>query len=322
MEHIIIGAGNLGLDLQVEIMRQLPNDRVNVLSKSTGFDVTDEEAMMLYLKDLKADYLWYCVGAGSVEEAHRNPEMCKKIYIDAPRKILQFAPRNTRVLFFSSDYCADQNQPLNPRAQLGQDEKHSLYVNMKCFLEGMCRSFDRPLTAVVRVGSLYGTAKPKNTFPGKILNAFASQKGLRVRLPQNLVTPTPTLWAASQLVSHADKLFSEEGSTIHHLAPDGNVSVFDWGVFILTGIREASAFVREEFYDDNRPRYSALGSTFIPHNWHWHDLYKTYFHPDLYVDQTPLNESKPSEEASVPVVEKAALPVRKSPSKPRAKRSS
>lgn len=322
MEHIIIGAGNLGLDLQVEIMRQLPDARVNVLSHSSGFDVTDEDAFLLYLKDCKADYIWYCVGAGSVEDADKHPDNSKKVYINAPRNLLKYASRKTHLIFFSTDYAANEEFPDDPRLQAMQVPGLSMYAHMKIFMESSIQAFDRPRTTVVRVGSLYGTHKPKATFPGKILNAFAAQKGLRVRLPQNLVTPTPTLWAASQLVANMDLMFNDEGSTRHHLAPRGNVSVFDWGVFVLTGIRESSAFVREQFYDEKRPRFSGLGSDFLPTNWHWHELYKTYFQASAYVEGELPTAVKPSSEKARPAAEQPVRTSSKSPSKQPAKRSS
>lgn len=298
-KHLIMGGGNLGIDLKNEILRQSGDRRsVDFLTRVDGFDVRDLSAVRAAAK--KEDYavIWYCVGQGSVPQARDNPEEAKIIYGAAPKAILTSARPETKVVLFSTDYVADEEDPSNPHGicQSFQTE----YASIRGQAERLFLGLNRPNTTVIRVGSLYGTHKPENTFPGRILGNFAKESDIRIRLPRNLVTPTPTLWLAAVLVeaylAEANRLFNEQETTIHHCAPNGNVSVWDWGTFVLAGIRETSAFATDKFFDEERPKISALSSDFLPSNWHWNELWKTYFKPEWFMP----TESKPGNERPSP----------------------
>lgn len=306
MRHLVIGAGNLGYDLKNEIVRQSSDRRsVELATLSNGFDVRDREQVRAKVAQ-DFDVIWYAVGQGSVQQAKDDPDEARLIYHHVPKSILLFASSRTRLVFFSTDYVADENDPSNPAAITSVYS--SLYSEIRAESEAMIMRINRPLTTIVRVGSLYGTHKPETTFPGRILKNFGANSELRVRLPRNLVTPTPTLWLASLLVENEKNLFSDSGTTRHHGAPLGNVSVWDWGVFVLEGIREASAFSRDEFYDEERPKISNLKSSFLGENWHWHDLWKTYFKPEYFTLPTAPQREADGEAAPNPPEASASSP--------------
>lgn len=312
MKHLIIGAGNLGIDLKNEIIRQKGDRRsVDLVSLSTGFDVRDLNSLSFKIQEQDFDYIWYTVGQGSVLQAKENIEDAKTIYGRACRQILLTAPASSKLIFFSTDYVADEDEPGNPKKITESYLSDYAYVRAKS--EEVMLSIDRVNSTIIRLGSLFGTHKPLNTFPGRLLKNFGTDVDVRVRLPQNLVTPTPTLWLASVLVTHIDLAFSPTGMTRHHCAPIGNVSCLDWGKFVLAGIREPSAFSSDIFYDEERPKISSLGASFLPENWHWNELWKTYFKADWFelpegqepegpieADPTPIDEAPASEPIGEP----------------------
>lgn len=300
MKHLIFGAGNLGIDLKNEIIRQGGDRRaVTTVSLADGLDVRDRDEVLRALSKDEFDVIWYCVGQGSVNQAKENRNDAALIYGAAPRLIVERAPRNAKVILFSTDYVADEEHPDNPNETT--QNPLSLYASIRRDAETFILRSNRPNTAVVRVGSLYGTHKPDKTFPGRILASFGKDSETRIRLPQNLVTPSPTLWLASILVTNLDKLFDSENATKHHAAPLGNVSVWDWGTFVLKGIREPSAFSRDEFFDEERPKISALGCSFLEQNWHWSELWKTYFKPEWFTP--PEGELSPAPDTETSPVE-------------------
>jgi len=292
MKHLILGAGNLGIDIKNEVIRQSGERRnVDLVSLSEGLDVRDLNALRATLARDDYDVIWYCVGQGSVQQAKDDPESARLIYGNAPKLVAASARVDAKVIIFSTDYVADENDPGNPNAVT--QEFLSEYASIRAKAEQYILHANRPNTAIVRVGSLYGTHKPDKTFPGRILASFGQESDTRIRLPRNLVTPTPTLWLASVLVSNLERMFNAEETVIHHCSPLGNVSVWDWATFVLKGIREPSAFSHDEFFDEERPKISALGSTFLETNWNWFELWQTYFKPEWFT----LPDPQPSDEA-------------------------
>lgn len=279
MRHAIFGGGNLGMDLRSEIARQTGTTPA-MFSRFNGFDINDHKALMEVIERGHFSHIWYCVGAGSVDDAKRRPVETREIHVNSPAFLLGFAPSETRLTFFSSDYAADEDHPSDPMRRASSPR--STYAAMKLELERLVMESERPFTSVVRVGSLYGTAKPEQTFPGKIIERFGFSDA-KVRLPQNLVTPTSTLWLAATLVQHLDALHLPAGPTLHHCAPRGNVSVMDWGIIVLNGLRDKFAFdrfhQRSIFFDPERPAMSGLGCSLmrasrVPH---WFDVWRTYY---------------------------------------------
>ncbi len=185
-----------------------------------------------------------------------------------PVSIALLLPKDIRLVVFSSDYAADEGDPsatakVNPRPR-------SLYACTKIWMEQALTTLKRPNTCVVRVGTLYGEHFQDRCFPGK-LKANYPQPG-EVLLPQNLVTPTPTRWAAKMMVDNMAKLFSEQGTLVHHLAPIGNVPVGMWGRKILG----PGYNILSKGFDSNRPHFSNLGCSIAKPNATWEQLWEQY----------------------------------------------
>lgn len=287
--HAILGAGNLGQDLARELTRR-GHATAAVFSRCTGFDATSRNDLEVVLGG-RYDVIWLCIGYGSVAEAKETPEVADYFHRQLPLLLATRKHARTRLVVFSSDYAAserwpDQRQP-NPSPR-------STYAGLKVAMEAQIAALDAPRVSVIRVGSLFGEHKPQATLPGKILRNFGMANGPVVRLPSNLITPTPTLWLAGVLAQHPARIFDDAGSRLHHCAPAGNVSVADFGTFVLDGLRHSSSFDRSLWYDDERPHLSALGCSFLEHNWHWHEVWSVYWKRETFMPRAP---SRPTPEA-------------------------
>lgn len=297
MRHAVIGAGNLGLDIFNELNYR--GEQAAIFSAGNGFDVTDLDTVTKLLRRRAPfDVVWYCVGGASVKRSEAEPELSQLLHVGVPGWIMQQAPAQTRLVFFSSDAVADEDQPSNPYAF--SVLPRSAFAVFKLALERLVlEDFRRPRTAVVRVGSLFGNYKATECFPGKMIARFGFDHLTTMRIPSNLVTPTPTLWAASLLVDEARRgaLFHDGRPLAHHCAPDGNLSLWDWATFILDGLRDSRDFCRDVYYDQKRPLISALGCSFIAKNWHWYDVWETYFRQRWFTPRERLRDlphEKPS----------------------------
>lgn len=279
MRHAIFGAGNLGLDLQHELRRQHRVD-ASIFSMLNGFDVRDLAAVTRVLERGRFDVVWWCVGAG-VQDHHRwarlEEEESRLTLATIPACVAEVAPPETALVFFSSADAADESFPTayhkvnqTPRSELAQ-----IRVDFERWMFRAARA----RTAIVRLGDLYGLHKPDLTFPGAVLRAygFGPRSGGTIKLPQNLTTPTPSLWAAERLVRYLGRLLDDHGPRTHHLAPRGAVSYLDWAKFVLAGLRGDDGFSRAEFYDDERPTHAMLDCSFTTENWGWHEVWRTYF---------------------------------------------
>ncbi|NBW99586.1 hypothetical protein EBR03_08450, partial [bacterium] len=263
MKHVILGAGNLGKDLEHELSAN--GNGAILLSRSEGLNFKDLITFDA-VKDLNPDVVWVAVGGGSVDESRIDSETyenAKYLNQTLPITLNYDLPSTTRIIFFSTDYCADETSPSNPESYTSNPR--SEYAKQKLEMENKILGTNIPNRAIIRVGSLYGFHKPWKTFPGKVL----ANKKRPISLPQNLVTPTPTRWLAFTLANSLDVLFSEEGTRIHHCAPEGNVSVANLGRHIL-GQNEVT--LREEKFDKERPEVSQLGCSFVEVD-HWYVLY-------------------------------------------------
>ena len=264
--HVIIGKGNLGLDLQ-DVLDTRKNT-VHLWTRSEGFKWPEDVDK---LRALKPDCVWITAGGGSVEHANTYAGLREIIdtHVYLPMSISQGIEDSTRLVVFSSDYVVDEGCTQNPARQVRKPR--SRYAYSKAWMEQGLTGFKRPWTSIVRVGSLYGMHYPERCLPGKII--MRNPTPTTLSLPCNFITPTPTDWIANKLVQHYDSgLFSKDGVLVHHCAPLGQVSVQGFGQRILG---QGNGYnVESKGWDDARPHYSNMGCSLgKPGSW-WHDLWE------------------------------------------------
>jgi dTDP-4-dehydrorhamnose reductase len=248
--HLILGKGNLGLDLQ-EVLTER-GQQVELISRSTGVVLTGASADLSPVFRSKADIVWCCVGGYSVAETEAQYMEAVQVLQSLPMNLIMNAPRDKHIILFSSDYAADESNPMDPTRWAIPPK--SLYAALQQTKEYLACYVARSTSKVVRVGSLYGHHKFDRTLPGKLYTHNPSPR--EVRLPSNLITPTWTRWLAEHMMDNLHVLL-EPGFGIYHAAPTGCISVADFGQVVLGSQYK----ILHQPVDPKRPAFSCLGST-------------------------------------------------------------
>ena len=266
-KHAIIGAGNLGLDLFAVL--KSAGFEVQMFTASRGFRYPTS---LQKLVDYFPDVVWDAVGAGSVKEAKENYSRFIDLHVRLPIELVQELPDRCRLITFSTDYVAREEYPGDPKQSVVIPR--SLYAQSKLFMEQSLLALSRPKTHIFRIGSLYGSRKPRKCFPHKIKEAYPEP--CQVVLPANVVAPTPTAWVAKSLVG---RLYSanlpadaDRFGPIHHIGPANGCTIAEWASLILG----AGYDVKAEGFDDSRPHYSGLGCDFMLEPPTWSELWDEY----------------------------------------------
>lgn len=274
MNHIIVGKGNVGVELFQAIKKA--GESARILTRSEGFEFPTD---LPHMHQLNPDYIWITAGAGSVESAKLNFKEHLRTHVMLPKIIMEEFKPEVKVCIFSSDYAADEEQPSNP--ELFNTKPRSLYALGKTTMEQMVKLSGRPNTSVVRIGSVYGAQFYDKTLPGKLHKRFPTP--CQLDLPMNRVTPTPASWIAEMLMKHKEKLFTDK-PTLHHLAPSGSVSMYNWGQKILGEDYK----VHSKGFDNERPLCSNLMCTLEQNVPDWSELWQGRWW-EVPKDESPLD---------------------------------
>lgn len=278
MKHVVIGRGNLGLDL-IQALSEAGHD-ARLFTASGGWDWRKDKEQLL-----DADFVWVAAGFGSVEHANRDPLGAFDTHVVMPIEIAKILKPETRLICFSSDYAADETAPWSP----GSTNKNprSVYAVTKISMELALKSIHRKHTFAVRIGSLYGEHFIAKTFPGRLLERYPNP--CHITLPMNRTTPTATKWIADVMTRHLGNLSGD--FRVFHCAPVGMTPVWQWGKIILgEGYK-----VDSHGFDQNRPLCSNLQCSFeaAPD---WLELWRLHWFQQKYhaprTSQPPLEEAK------------------------------
>lgn len=268
--HIIIGKGNLGVDLKIALMAA--GQKSVIYTKSSGFTWRNCREEILRFEPT---HIWITAGFGSVEACEKDLVGAVETHVNLPLEIARDAPETVRVGIFSTDYAASESHPGNPNHRV--QRPRSFYALTKMWMEDATALLSRGNMSVFRVCSLYGEFYPEKTFPGKIAIYRPDA------LPTNIVVPTPTWWIAQTLVHYLDghnTLFSPTAKYIHHVAPQGpGIRISDWGRLVLG----RAGIVRDLPADKKRPLSSNLGCSLPGQAPTWQELWNQHLLrcPDL-----------------------------------------
>lgn len=258
--HVIIGKGNLGIDLKLALTKA--GHRAVIFTKSSGFEWPESEPA---IRELKPSHIWITAGFGSVGECSADFAGALATHVALPMDIARVFTCPVGV--FSTDYVADPEYLDQPGCYI--EKPRSFYAHSKLMMERGLERMDRPYITVFRVGSLYGSYFPQKTFPGrlKINHPLPTQ----LNLPDNIVVPTPTSWVAERIVSNLHSIFIPEFK-VHHVAPKGGCSTRDWGKLILGPDYQ----VYSSGLDPLRPARSSLGCTIDKTYADWKTLWEQH----------------------------------------------
>lgn len=271
--NLVIGAGNLGTAITkilLKLNRNCTSDKPNLSRGSNE---------VFWANVRRSDVIWVCIG-GRHQEAQKNPAAAMLLAKDFPEMLLDRARDGTQICFFSTADLADPEFPGDPnRRQLGLPRTR--FAEAKTHLEELVTSSGRAGTSIVRLSTIYGTTRPLDTLPGRLLNM--PWPDLPVSLPWNEVTPTPADWAASMLIRGADNsgLFLNRPA-VHHVAPIGSISAHQWAHLIMGETRSHKAWAEKIVWDTKRPRVQMLGCNLAIPNDSWVDLWVQHFKREDY----------------------------------------
>lgn len=224
-KHLILGAGNLGLDLKLQAEKR--GDLALVASRSSGWDYTKQGLDPIRIQLAWATDIWCTIGAGSIEGAERDFRDYADLHIKLPMELVQNAPHEVRIHLFTTNYIR------------ASETKRTLYARSKKYMEKLVLSTNRPNVSIYEVQSLYGTHKPWSCFPGKVIKSYLDKKE-PISVPSNECVPTPTDWLAESI------LMLDPIGFVPRCWPDGYVSQLVWASTLVPTNKEL-------FIDYRRP---------------------------------------------------------------------
>lgn len=250
-KHLVLGTGNLGLDLAYALRTSAMKPVVLGRSNSSlhayfDFNGVDGETAardgklgltIRDLQDLKPDVIWCTIGAGGPGSQTLTKQL--HAHLTLPALLAGWAPK---LVLFSTAYL---NNDIGGWYSDYALTKHMMELTMQ----------KRENVRCFRVGSLYGNHYPLKCLPGKILSA--SREGRLNRAAFNKITPTPTQWLAESLVQ--GKVWERFREVPPHFnwAPSGSCSVKTWMEMILWDLEGKQMPEVTSAYDSNYPEDSA-----------------------------------------------------------------
>jgi len=233
MKHVVLGNGNLAQSLIQELRNRGENytkfSRSDILEyrgykHKFNYPHDTPSAKLFGIKDPNNCIVWNAIGAGSIPEADENFQPSMIAHLGLAADLDQTLPKGTTIINFSTDYAAEPSL--------------SRYAFSKTIMEHYINNFAGPKVFCIRVANLYGTHRPENTLPYKLLKNSDKIKSL----PGNLITPTPTEWLAKKLLTidwekHEEMCINLPTmygvNRTYPLGPKKSMSVKDFGEMVL-----------------------------------------------------------------------------------------
>ncbi len=184
-------------------------------------DITDKEAVLQKIGEVKPDAIIHCAAWTNVDGAEDHPEDCRRINVDGTRNVAEAAKcADAKLIYISTDYVFDGSgtQPWKP-----EDDPHPLNVYGQSKLDGENAARDATdKHFIVRTSWLYGS-HGKN-FVKTMLRIGRERDIVRV-VNDQIGTPTYSSDLARLLLDMAE---SECYGTYHAVNTGGYISWYDF----------------------------------------------------------------------------------------------
>jgi dTDP-4-dehydrorhamnose reductase len=229
-------------------------------------DITDENAVKLYLEENKPDFVVNCAAYTAVDKAESDIETAKRVNELAPKLLSKYAKvAGAKFIHISTDYVFDgeaykpysENDAVNPKSVYGETK---LKGEQNCFDEN-------PQSLVIRTSWLYSTFG--NNFVKTMLRLGRERDQLKVVFDQ-AGTPTYAGDLAKVILSiieRTEKKVENFVPDIYHYSNEGVASWYDFAksIFEISGIKcEVTPVLSVEFPTPaKRPNFSVLDKTKI-----------------------------------------------------------
>ncbi len=273
MKIILLGATGL---IGSALLKELRRGGHEILSPTHAeCDVTKPNALGVFLRDFKPDFVVNATGYTAVDKAQTEPgetEKCFLLNATAPGLLAQTAhEHNVPLLQFSTDYVFDGSAK-TPYIETAVPNPLSNYGKSKLEGEGVVLQ-KSPRNVVVRTAWPFG-AQGKN-FVDTILAKASRGEPLSVVTDQ---IGSPTF--VPDLCSSVTKLLESQAAGVYHVVNSGQASWFELAVevFELLGIPQKIARTTTPLLNQPalRPSYSVLANSRLPQLRHWKDALTEY----------------------------------------------
>lgn len=237
-----------------EIQKEYENDGAMLICTDVGdLDISDNEQVMRYVRDLQPDVIMNCAAYTSVDACENEWDLAYRINAIGPRN-LAIAARETgaKLMHISTDYVFEGNAH-EPYTEF--DEVHPVSAYGKTKLEGerFVQQFAERYF-ILRTAWLYGEG---NNFAKTMLRLAESHDEVRVVCDQ-FGSPT----SAAELAKVMHRLEPTENYGLFHATCEGSCSWADFAeeIFRLAGKTTKVTRVTTEEYGSTtkRPAYSVL----------------------------------------------------------------
>lgn len=230
MKHLILGSGNLGLAIANQALSQ--EHEYKILSKSEGWEWPQNKKDLVEELDNDYDFVWCCVGAGSIDEGNKFWGYQLLVHVELPRFVIDNAPSTSKCIFFSSDYVRDGEIPFGK------------YGLSKQFMEASLFHSERDNFKIARVCNLITQNEGVTSKIHKAINSG------HITVYENEIRPT-----------NCDKLASTLFDV--YLGNEDQSTILKFGGEVTTPIKVAAKYINENKakgtmkmfgYDSTRPR--------------------------------------------------------------------
>jgi dTDP-4-dehydrorhamnose reductase len=155
MRIVVTGAkGQLGTDLVAEIQSKHPEDTVLGIDRAEC-DITDKDAVMKVIKELKPDAVIHLAAYTAVDKAEADPSTCDLINVQGTNYLVEAAKAvGAKFLYISTDYVFDGEKE---GAYEIEDIKNplSIYGQTKSEAEDVVEAYSKHF--IVRISWAFGS---------------------------------------------------------------------------------------------------------------------------------------------------------------------
>jgi dTDP-4-dehydrorhamnose reductase len=249
LRRVPAGSAGLGTDLA-----QGPDVAI------AGLDLCDESALeRAWRQSGPFDAVIHCAAYTAVDKAEEQPDLARRVNVDATRAIARACARHgARLVAVSTDFVFDGR---SSRPYREDDPAHPLSVYGRTKLDGELAALEElpGATALVRTQWLYG---PRGKHFPRTIVGFAREKGRLKVVDDQVGSPTSTLELAPALWD----VLASGRTGVFHAACEGSCTWYGFtrAILELCGLTEVvlepcttAAFPRPAA----RPAYSVLDSS-------------------------------------------------------------
>ena len=258
MKVLITGAnGQLGYDAARELRNRgaavftsdITPDVTND-SLYSQLDITDKEAVLRTICELRPDAVIHCAAWTAVDAAEDNAETCRRINVDGTRNIAEACKEvDAKMLYVSTDYVFDGTGELPWRPDSKDYCPINVYGQTKCEGENAVAQILHKFF-IVRIAWLFG--KNGNNFVKTMLKVGKTRDEVRV-VNDQIGTPTYSPDLARLL---ADMIESDKYGFYHATNEGGFISWYDFTkeIYSLAGLKTKLIPVSTEEYGLNKAK--------------------------------------------------------------------